>query len=164
MIPKLPTPTEEDPSRSILELIDMDSYRLEKQQTLALALADEDAEIDPVPMMRGGNGGDPERDRLSNILRTFNDLFGNIPWQDRDRIGRIVSSEIPSKLGEDEPFRNAMDNSDPVSAQVEADAAVRRIVFAFMKDDMELFKQFSDNDSFREWVTRTAFDANFGKP
>lgn len=36
---------EEDLARGILESIDMDSYRVEKKKTVALALADEDAEI-----------------------------------------------------------------------------------------------------------------------
>jgi len=28
---------------------------------------------------------------------------------------------------------------------------------ALLKDDTELFKQFSDNDSFRRWLTDTVF-------
>jgi type I restriction enzyme R subunit len=28
---------------------------------------------------------------------------------------------------------------------------------AMLKDDTELFKQFSDNDSFRRWLTDTIF-------
>lgn len=28
---------------------------------------------------------------------------------------------------------------------------------AVLKDDTELFKQFSDNDSFRRWLTNTVF-------
>ncbi len=49
LVPKLPTPIEEDLSRGILETIDMDSYRVEKQATMSIALADADGEIEPVP-------------------------------------------------------------------------------------------------------------------
>ena len=49
LIPKLPAPQEEDLSKGILETIDMDSYRVEKQAMQKIMLPDEDAEIDPVP-------------------------------------------------------------------------------------------------------------------
>ena len=84
LIPKLPAPEDIDLSKGVLELIDMDSYRVEKQAAIKLKLADENAEIEPVPAVGGGGIGDPEIDLLSNILREFNDLFGNIDWIDGD--------------------------------------------------------------------------------
>ena len=49
LVPKLPAPIEEDMSKGILESIDMDSYRVEKQAVKTIQLPDEDAEIGPVP-------------------------------------------------------------------------------------------------------------------
>ena len=69
LIPKLPAPKEEDLSKGILESIDMDSYRVEKKAAMKIALADEDAEIEPVPTDGGGHKSEPELDRLSNILK-----------------------------------------------------------------------------------------------
>jgi type I restriction enzyme, R subunit len=60
----------------------MDSYRVEKKAAMKIQLPDENAEIEPVPMTGGGHKAEPELDRLSNILKTFNDQFGNIPWTD----------------------------------------------------------------------------------
>ena len=79
LVPKLPAPVEEDLSKGILESIDMDSYRVEKKTAIHVKLADEDAEIMPVPTNGGGHRPEPELDRLSNILKSFNDQFGNIP-------------------------------------------------------------------------------------
>ena len=78
LIPKLPAPTSEDLSKGILETIDMDSYRVEIRSTMAIELMDEDKEIGSVPSSSGGYAPDPELDRLSNIIRDFNELFGNI--------------------------------------------------------------------------------------
>ena len=50
LVPKLPAPDDPDLSKGILETIDMDSYRAEKQAMQAILLADEDAEIAPVPL------------------------------------------------------------------------------------------------------------------
>ena len=69
LVPKLPAPQEEDLSKGILEAIDMDSYRVEKQAAQRVQLADQDAEIDPVPTDGGGHKPEPELDRLSNIIR-----------------------------------------------------------------------------------------------
>ena len=49
LTPKLPAPKEEDLAKGILEAIDMDSYRVEKKAAMKIALADKDAEIEPVP-------------------------------------------------------------------------------------------------------------------
>ena len=47
LIPKLPAPEEQH--EGILEAIDMDSYRVEKQAAIQIQLPDADAEIGPVP-------------------------------------------------------------------------------------------------------------------
>ena len=78
LIPKLPAPEEPDLSKGILDAIDLDSYRVEKQAMQWIMLPDEDAEIDPVPNGGSGHRAEPELDRLSNILRTFNEHFGDI--------------------------------------------------------------------------------------
>jgi len=39
-----------------------------------------------VPTTGGGRKPEAELDRLSNIIKTFNDQFGNIPWTDGDRV------------------------------------------------------------------------------
>ena len=54
LVPKLPAPKEEDLSKGILEVIDMDSYRVEKQSAIKILLPDEDVEIEPVPTTGGG--------------------------------------------------------------------------------------------------------------
>ena len=88
LVSKLPSPREEDLSKGILDAIDMDSYRVEKRAMQKIRLSDEDAKIDPIPDNGSGGRAEPEIDLLSNIIRTFNDLFGNIPWEDGDRVLR----------------------------------------------------------------------------
>ena len=86
LVPKLPAPKEEDLSKGILDAIDLDSYRIEKQAMQKILLPDEEAEIGPVATSDGGHRPEPELDRLSNILRTFNEHFGDIRWEDADRV------------------------------------------------------------------------------
>jgi type I restriction enzyme R subunit len=160
LIPKLPAPQEEDLSKGILEAIDMDSYRVEVRSAMKLALADQDGEIGPVPTSGGGHKPDPELDRLSNILRAFNDLFGNIDWKDEDKIRQTIA-EIPAKVVANKAYQNAMKHSDKAAARLEHDRALIKIMNDLLADHTELFKQFSDNPAFKKWLSDTCFGVTY---
>jgi type I restriction enzyme, R subunit len=161
LVSKLPAPIEEDLAKGILESIDMDSYRVEKQSVQRIQLVDSDGEIDPVPTSGGGRKPEPELDRLSNILKTFNDQFGNIDWSDEDRVHRLITEDIPNRVAADGAYQNALKNSDKQNARIEHDKALMRVMTAVLKDDTELFKQFMDNESFKRWMTDTVFGITF---
>ncbi len=52
-----------------------------------IVLVDEDAEIEPAPVSGGGGKAQPELDRLSNILNSFNEQFGTL-FTDVDRVAK----------------------------------------------------------------------------
>ena len=156
LVPRLPSPPDDAPA-GILQAIDMDSYRAEKQAAMQLRLPDEDAEIGPTPAAGGGRQPEPELDLLSNIVKAFNERFGNVPWADADRVRRLITVEIPSRVADDAAYRNARRRPDRQNARIEHDKALRRVMTAVLKDDTELFRQFSDNDDFRRWLAETVF-------
>ena len=78
LLPKLPSPDDPDLAKGILEAVDLESYRVEAQTTIAIQLNDDNAEIDPVPAGYAGGKQEPELDPLTSILQTFNETFGNI--------------------------------------------------------------------------------------
>jgi len=164
LVPKLPAPDEPAPLLGLIEAIDMDSYRLEKRAAQAIALPDADGEIEPVPTSVGGHRPEPELDRLSNILRTFNEQFGNIAWTDKDRVHRLVTQEIPKLVAADAAYKNAQLYSDKQNARIEHDKALQRVITALLQDDTEIFKQFSDNEGFKRWLTDAIFDLTYQPP
>ena len=157
LIPKLPAPEEEDLSKGILDAIDLDSYRVEKQAMQQILLPDEDAEVDPVPTAGGGHRTEPELDRLSNILKTFNEHWGT-DWDDTDRVLRLITDTIPGRVAMDTAFRNAQQNSDRENARIEHDKALLRVMTSVMKDDTKLFKKFMDDPGFKRWMTEKVFE------
>lgn len=161
LIPKLPAPKEEDLAQGILDSIDMDSYRAEKQAVTQIQLTDADAELDPVPVAGGGFTTEPELERLSDIVKTFNDQFGNIAWTDADRLHKLITEEIPDLVSQDAAYQNALKNSDKQNARIEHDRALMRVLVRLMKDNTELFKQYSDNGSFQRWMQDTVFDLTY---
>jgi type I restriction enzyme R subunit len=150
LVPKLPAPKEEDLAKGILEAIDMDSYRVEKKAKLKIALADTDAEIAPPPTDGGGRKPEPELDRLSNILKTFNEHFGTL-FADTDRVARRIRDDIAPKVAADKAFQNARENT-PHTARMAHDQALGKVMQILLKDDTQVYKQFVENESFRRFV------------
>ena len=150
LVPKLPAPKEEDLSKGILEAIDMDSYRVEKKAVMKIALADEDAEIEPVPVQGGGHKAEPELDKLSNILKTFNEHFGTL-FTDGDRVAKRIRDDIAPQVAADVAYQNAKENT-PHTARMAHDQALGRVMQLLLKDDTQVYKQFVENESFRRFI------------
>ncbi len=150
LIRKLPAPKEEDLSKGILETIDMDSYRVEKKAVMQIALGDEDAEIGPVPVEGGGGKRDLEIDRLSNILKAFNENFGTL-FTDADRVAKRIREDIAPKVAADPAYKNAKENT-PHTARMEHDQALGKVMQLLLREDTEIYKQFVGNESFRRFV------------
>ena len=54
-----------------------------------------------------------------------------------------------------------MRNSDEQSARLESERALQQVIFAIMADNMELFKQFQDNPSFKKWLSDLVFNLTY---
>jgi type I restriction enzyme, R subunit len=150
LTPKLPAPKEEDLAKGILEAIDMDSYRVEKKAAMKIALADDDAEIEPVPTDAAGRKSEPDLDRLSNILKTFNEQFGTL-FTDTDRVAQRIRDDIAPKVAADSAYQNARVNT-PHTARMAHDQALGKVMQLLLKDDTQVYKQFVENESFKRFV------------
>ena len=162
LISKLPSPQDDDLSQGILETIDLDSYRTEARETMSIQLDDADSEMAPVPAGKSGHIVSPEMDLLSIIVSEFNDMFGNIDWKEPDNARRQIL-EIPAMVSKDEKYRNAMRNSDEQSAKLESERALQQVIFSIMADNMEIFKQYQDNPSFKKWLSDLVFNLTYNK-
>jgi type I restriction enzyme, R subunit len=160
LIPKLPAPKEEDLAQGILESIDMESYRVEKQAVQRLVLPDEDGVIEPVPVAGGGRKAAAELDRLSNILKSFNEQFGTL-FKDADRVARRFKDEIAPKVAANAAYQNAKQNT-PQTARMEHDKALANVMLSLLSDDTEVYKQFVENPSFKRFVTDMVFNLTSG--
>lgn len=162
LIPKLPSPRNDDLSQGILETIDLESYRNEAREAMAIKLEDENSEISPVPAGKTGHIIEPELDLLSVIISEFNDMFGNVEWKEPDNARRQIL-EIPSMVSKDEKYQNAMRNSDEQSARLESERALQQVILSIMADNMEIFKQYQDNSSFKKWLSDLVFNLTYNK-
>jgi type I restriction enzyme R subunit len=125
----------------------MDSYRVEKKEVMKIALADLDGTVEPVPTTGGGAMSEPELDRLSNILKTFNETFGTL-FENVDRVSRRIHEDIIPKVASDKDFQNAMENT-PHTARAAHDKALIKVMHLLLTEDTEVYKQFMENESFK---------------
>ena len=163
LVSKLPTPQGEDLADGVLESIDLDSFRVEKRAAMSIAMAEQDAEVDPIPDGSGVGRADPEMERLSEILASFNALFGNIAWQDEERIRQRVTEEVPARVAEDPDYMIAMANNDPANAKVAMVEALGKVMLGLVRDETQLFKEYSDNEDFKKWFEDAVFRSTYKK-
>jgi len=152
LVRALPAPEEDDLTKGMLELVDLDSYRIDKQNQQRITLPDDDATLDPAPVSGGGFKTPPELDPLSVILTSFNEQYGT-SFSDEDRIRRLIRDEIAPQVAKDQRYRNARANT-PNTAAIELDAALNRVVDPLFLDQTEFYKQFKDNALFRNFVRK----------
>ena len=73
------------------------------------------------------------------------------------------TEEIPEKVSADKAYQNAMKNSDRENARIEHDKALQRVIVGLLSDHAELFRQFSDNPTFKKWLSDTIFMATYSE-
>ena len=80
---------------------------------------------------------------------------------DSDKIERVIAEDLPAKVAADRAYQNAAANSDRQNARIEHDRALKQAVTELLADHAELFKQFSENPSFRTWLSEIIFSATY---
>lgn len=80
---------------------------------------------------------------------------------DKDRIVHMVIYDLPAMVRLDESYQNAKQNSDIQNARSECEDATKSAVKRCITSDMELFKAFTENDIFRQWVMNMVFSQTY---
>jgi type I restriction enzyme R subunit len=126
---------------------------------MKIALVDKNAEIEPAPTDAQGHKAEPELDRPSNILKTFNQQFGTL-FSDTDRVAKRIRDDIAPKVAADAEYQNAKENT-PHTAHMAHDQALAKVMQHLLKDD-QVYKQFVENESFKRFVAESDFETAVG--
>ena len=155
---KLGKQRDEDLAQGILDNIDMESYRLQKEGEFAIQLQQGD-ELKPIPTEMRGSAAEPEMEYLSNIVKAFNEKFGTT-FTNEDKV-RKMTQDLMQDVKDD---KTAMDN---ISASLSKnDLQNARITFAdILKEKMinhidsnfEVFKEYNDNPGFKAFLAGQMF-------
>ena len=158
LVKKLPKLKSEDFTIGLLDNIDFDKYRIVKEEERAIVLENTDTKIDPVPVGQGGVIVKPEMDALSNIVKDFNDTYGNIDWKNKDEVQRQIE-ELPERIANNEAFVNAVRNGDSQVAQITFNDEVMQIVAAMLEEKTEFVQTYFANPDFQNFVNARVYQA-----
>lgn len=163
LVPKLPSPQGEDYTEGLLDDVDLESYRVEARETMRIQYENENGEVGPIPVGTDVGIDVPELDTLTNILKQFHDVFGDIEWTDEDKVKKQVA-DLPEIVSKDEAYQNAILHSDAQNARAESDRATTKAILATMSSGIELYKAVQANESFRRWIMEMVFNATYNPP
>jgi type I restriction enzyme R subunit len=129
----------------VIEMIDMDKYRVQEEQNGRITLKDEDGVLELSPD-DGHRGGEPDMEKLKLIVKKLNEDFG-IPFEEADR----VMNAIKAKLEDDDGLRAAFKtNSIEFLRKQKLQDSIKE---AFL----------SNADEFLNFMSKTETDTGFGK-
>lgn len=162
LIPKLPNVEEENLSEGILEAVELGSYRNEIQQTMSLVMEGDSGIVSPTSTATAEGKRKPEMAGLDDIVKEFNDRFGNIRWSDTDSVRKAIES-LPNRVSNNVNFQNAVkSNAGREKARNESDEALMNEIMSMIDDNFELFREYTDNVEFKEWLSGNVFQQAYG--
>ncbi|MDG1279615.1 MAG: type I restriction endonuclease [Algoriphagus sp.] len=144
---KLGGDTSVDLARGVLDNIDMDSYRLQLESTTNVVL-EQGEDLKPIPTDMRGGVSEPEIDRLSNILQTFNDRYGT-EFEDADKV-RQMAENIAADVAKNNELISSIQHSDDQNARITSDKVVGEELLKHITTNFDLYKLYSDNKEFKE--------------
>ena len=158
LVKKLPKLRREDFTAGLLETIDFDKYRLQKEEERDITLENVNAAVAPVPVGSGGGIPEVEMDALSRIVEDFNAEYGGIDWRDEDEVRRQIR-DLPRRMAQDDAFVNAVRSGDSQVAQIQFNDAIQSIVADMGEEKLEFMQQYFANAEFRDFVNARVFRA-----
>lgn len=152
LVPKLKIKDpDQDMLDELLESIDLSTYGLARSKlNHDVVLDPSESELDPQnPNPRGYRDGEPERDPLDEIIRTFNERWfqgwGATPEEQKVKFINVVNS---IRLHPDyaEKFE---ENSDPYNRSLALEKMLQDVMLKRRKEELELYKLFATDPAFK---------------
>ena len=110
-----------------------------------------------VPAATPGEKASTETSLVPGILKTFQEKYAELPWNDVQHVIEIISVTLPNKIALDISFRNAVINSGDQNARIEFKRGYSGQGVRTIGRDYKLLKQFADNREFREWMAESVY-------
>ncbi len=149
---------DEDLAKGILDNIDMDSYRLQKEGEFRIRLQQGD-ELTPIPTEIRGGVADPEMEYLSNIVKAFNDRFGT-SFTNEDKVRKMTEDLMQDVMTDEKAVENinaSLNKQDLQNAEITFTDVLKEKMINHIESNFEVFKEYNDNPEFRTFLAGQLF-------
>lgn len=161
LITKLMPPRAEDLAKGILDNVDFESYRVQLDKTLDIALEGE-GELKPSQADGTSRMPEPELEGIMEIIREFNERYGLEEWRDEDNI-RGGITQVQEIVDHDERLIKIAQNSDEQNTRIEFEEALMKSMVAIVDAHYALYNKFNNDENFKHRFTQAMFEEWYSK-
>ena len=161
LIAKLLPPRAEDLAKGILDNVDFESYRVQLDTTLDIALEGK-GELRPSQADGTSRMPEAELEGIMEIIREFNERYGGVEWGEEDKLAKGLAY-VQEQMESNEQLLKTAQNSDKQNTQIEFESVLAESMQTILDTHFLLFRQFNDNKEFKEHITRKMFDIWYSK-
>ena len=159
LIPKLIIKKDEVDIQGLLDSVDMDSYSQHRQAlNKSIMLDDGDNEIEPISPQMKGSKPEQEKEFLDQIIKSFNDRWGNTEWCKNDKVKKMLFEDLPNEMANDEDYIKATRQSSAQNTKITFNKMMEDKFQDLVFDFTDLYRDFSDNEEFKQDVLGLMFD------
>jgi type I restriction enzyme R subunit len=148
----------EDLAKGILDNIDMDSYRLQRESEFRITLQ-QGGELPPLPVEMRSVVADPEMEYLSNIVKAFNEKFGT-NFTNEDKVRKMTKELMQDVMNDKHAVNNinaSLLKQDIQNAQITFTDVLKEKMVNHIESNFEVFKEYNDNPEFRAFFAGAMF-------
>ena len=149
----------EDLAKGILDNIDMDSYRLQREGEYRITLQ-QGKELKPLPTGMRAGVAEPEMEYLSNIVKAFNDRFGTT-FTNEDKVRKMTEDLMQDVMDDKKAVDNinaSLEKQDLQNAEITFTDVLKEKMINHIESNFEVFKEYNDNKEFREFLANQMFN------
>lgn len=155
LIKKLPEFKDEALPREFLKSIDLQSYKLVKQDSGKIALQS-DGELLP-STADGSKKPQDEQQWLDEIVREFNQRYGDIEWGDEDKLKSDIRAIKDDILGNDE-FRLSVKNTDEQTTKNRINKALEDRIVQIYDINEKICEKLTQDEEFKTRFVERVFE------
>ncbi|MBP9758704.1 type I restriction endonuclease subunit R [Candidatus Dojkabacteria bacterium] len=159
---KLVIDYEKEPIDDIINSIDLDSIRIQKESDGSIGLKGDET-LEPIPTEMRGGKSPVEKDRLSRILEEMNERFGGIDFGDGDKV-RKTFGEIADDVKKDPTFIKATQNADRQNSWITFEKVLNEKFQNMININFSLYKKYSDDPDFKKFMSDKLFEMVWTQP
>lgn len=148
---------DQDMLDELLEAVDLSSYGLERTKlNHTIGLDASPTELDPQnPNPRGNRDGEPEKDPLDEIIRSFNERWFQ-GWSATPEEQRVKFINVVNSIRSHPDYRDKYEaNSDPFNRSLAFEKILHDVMLKRRKEELELYKLFASDPAFKSAWTQS---------
>lgn len=154
LITKIAPPRTEDLAKGIVNNVDLESIRIILTDTKDIELEEGKGGVKPSGA-DGSSKKEVEFERLLNIIKAFNDKFGNVEFGADEKIAKELM-DLKDDIAKEQTFRDSL--GDEQNARKLFADIFKNKYLQFFKRNKDFFTQLDNKEEFKERVSRVIFE------